>query len=423
MVRYNTTNGAFEGYASGAWSGIGGGAVTDKITQASHAFVVGDVLYMNGATYAKARADVTSTAEVVGMVSRVIDANNFELTLNGEVSGLAGLTAGENYFLDAATAGAITATEPSVVGQVSLPVGVASSTTTFYVAIKRGTVVGAANARTTISLAQSATTTVQNAGAYEAGELTGWIFIDATTDRRFYVAAQFAKNGAGSDYNLSFQTTGETPPAGFNVTITAAGLIQVTLPAIAGFTAANINFALNAPAVGATLPLQISGANVTGPVLGSTTGAAPAAGYVGQRIDSETIIATTINLTKTYAQKSGGTDATLTLPPGTWQVYANFQSLVTSGATINNFSYVIWAIRNDTDATDLSDTVRITYAKTPAAVAFSMYAPVALGTTVNLTTTKIFKLGGTRIDGSGTGSATLDIAGSWTAQFYAIRIA
>jgi hypothetical protein len=331
MIRYNSTNGAFEGYASGAWSGIGGGAVTDKVTQASHAFVVGDVLYMNGATYAKARADVTSTAEVVGMVSRVVDANNFELTLNGEVSGLTGLTAGENYFLSAATAGAITAIEPSVVGQVSLPVGVASSTTTFYVAIKRGNVVGSANARTTIGLAQSATTTVQNASAYEAGELTGWVYIDATTDLRFYVQAQFAKSGAAVvDYNLSYQTTGDTPPAGFSMTITAAGLIQVTLPAIAGFTAANINFALNAPAVGATLPLQISGANVTGPVLAAGTGTAVPAGYVGEV--KEATRGSDVTLSVVAGTFTDITGLSITLEPGVWEV-ETFGAMYIQGAS------------------------------------------------------------------------------------------
>jgi hypothetical protein len=288
MIRYNSETDSFEGYASNTWSGIGGGGTTDRILQVGHSFVVGDVLWLNGSTYAKAKADAVNTAEVVGVVSRVIDVDNFEMTLSGEISGLSSLTPGEVYFLSASTAGALTVTEPSVIGQVSLPVGVASSASTLYVAPKRGVVVGSANARTTIPLngatLVSQTTTIQNASAYEAGELTGWVFINATSSKRFYVAAQFARTAAGSDYNLSYQTTGETPPAGFSMTITAAGLIQVTLPAIAGFTAANINFALNAPAVGATLPLQISGANVTGPVLAAGTGAAVAAGYVGEVI-------------------------------------------------------------------------------------------------------------------------------------------
>jgi hypothetical protein len=39
--------------------------------------------------------------------------------------------------------------------------------------------------------------------------------------------------------------------------VTSGGLIQVTLPSITGYVSAKINFALNAPAVGATFPLSI----------------------------------------------------------------------------------------------------------------------------------------------------------------------
>lgn len=264
MVRYNTTDATFEGYNGTAWGAIGGGGggTIDTITQASHGFVVGDVLYLNGATYAKAKADAANTAEVVGVVSKIIDASQFELTLSGEISGLTGLVAGEVYFLSAATAGALTVTEPTVVGQVSLPVGVASSTTSLYVAPKRGSVVGSSNARTQIALANNATTTVQNISAYDAGELTGWISITATTPLRFYVSAKFSKNGAGTDFNLSYQTSGDTPPTGFVVTATAAGLLQVTLPSVTGFASASINYALNAPAVGTTFPLSVDAASV-----------------------------------------------------------------------------------------------------------------------------------------------------------------
>jgi len=263
MVRYNSESASFEGYANNFWSGIGGGGTTDRVNQA-HTFLVGDVLYLNGSTYTKARADAANTAEVVGMVSRVIDSNQFEITLSGEVSGLTGLTTGEVYFLSETTPGAITITEPSVVGQISLPVGVASSTTSLYVAPKRGAVVGSSNTRTQIPLVNNATTTIQNASAYDAGELTGWITITATTPLRFYTAAQFTKNGAATNYNLSYQFSGDTPPAGFSMTITSTGLIQITLPNITGFSSASINFAINAPALGVTLPLNIPSSQISG---------------------------------------------------------------------------------------------------------------------------------------------------------------
>jgi hypothetical protein len=243
--------------STGLETAIGAGGTVDRITQVGHGFDEGDILYNTGSAYAKANANTSATAEALGMVSRVIDVDTFELTLEGKVTGLTGLTAGAVYFLSASTAGAITVTEPSTLGYVSLPIGVAISTTAFYVKSSRGAVVGSTNARTEIALANNATTNVQSVSAYQAGELTGWVEIDGTTDSKFYVAAPFAKNGAATDFNISPQYVGDTPPVGFSLTVTSGGLIQATLPSIAGYVSAKINFALNAPAVGATFPLSI----------------------------------------------------------------------------------------------------------------------------------------------------------------------
>ena len=265
-VRYNSDTTAFEGYASGAWSAIGGGGTVDRVMQASHGFSLGDILYLNGATYTKAIATASNTAEVVGMVSRVIDGSNFEITLSGEVTGLSSLTAGTVYFLSDSSAGAYTATEPTTLGYVSVPLGVASSTTSFYVTLKRGNVIGGTNARTQIILLNNTTGNIQDVSAYEAGELTGWVSITNTTaanSLRFYVRAPFAKNGAASNWNISPSYMGDTPPSGFSLSITSGGVIQYTMPNVSGFSAANINYALNAPAVGATFPLSVQGSSVT----------------------------------------------------------------------------------------------------------------------------------------------------------------
>jgi hypothetical protein len=247
--------------STGLESQIGSGGTTDRVTQTGHGFDEGDVLYLNGSTYTKAIATSAAAAEVVGVVSKVVDINTFELTLSGEVTGLTGLTAGEVYFLSAATAGLLTTTEPTVIGQVSVPVGVASSATTLYVAPKRGSIVGGVNARTEVALTSGAVTNVQNVAGMTAGELAGWVFISSSPARRFYVSAKFALSGAGGDYNLSYQTTGDTPPVGFLVDITTTGMICVTLPASSGSTSV-INYALNAPAIGASFPLTVSSNNV-----------------------------------------------------------------------------------------------------------------------------------------------------------------
>ena len=260
MIRYNDEQDAFEGYNElSGWSALGGGGTTDRVTQASHGFVVGDVLWLNGPTYAKAQANAANTAEVVGMVSRIIDASTFELTLSGEVSGLTGLVAGEVYFLSASTAGALTVTEPSVVGQVSLPVGVASSATTLYVAPKRGVVVGAANARTTIAVANNSATNVVSVTNYNSLKLEGELNVtrSAGGNQRAYYTVEAAKNGAGV-WQVSASYTGDdvlyTTLPSWDV---ASSQLQVTMPLVTNFTSASLTYALNAPAVGASLPLSI----------------------------------------------------------------------------------------------------------------------------------------------------------------------
>jgi hypothetical protein len=100
---------------------------------------------------------------------------------------------------------------------------------------------------TEMSLPNNTTRTVKDVSSYETGELSGMVFIANTTSansKRFHFKAQFAKNGANTDYNIGFQTTGDTPPDGFNIGITSAGLIQITLPNISGFSAATAKFTL-----------------------------------------------------------------------------------------------------------------------------------------------------------------------------------
>ena len=242
-----------------------------KVFKSGHLLTANDLgtpMYLLGGTYTAARADSSDMAEVVGLVHSIVDSNYFYLAIGGEVpltttvTGGESITAGKVFFLSPTTAGRLTETEPTVVGHVSKPIGICVDTGNIAFYNYRGSVVGASNVRTQISLANSATTTVQNVSAYEAGELTGWVSIAATTPLKFYVAAQFSKNGAGNNYNISYQTSGDAPPAGFLVQVTAAGLVQIVMPSVTGFASASINYALNAPAVGVTLPLSVPSSGI-----------------------------------------------------------------------------------------------------------------------------------------------------------------
>lgn len=122
--------------------------ITKTLTQASHGFSVGDAIYYSttGSAYAKSKADAEATAECEGIVSAV-DGNDFTLTLHGWISGLTGLTAGEQY-VSPTTAGALTTTEPSTAGHVSKPVMFATSSSGGYVNIMRGMVIASSSVAT-----------------------------------------------------------------------------------------------------------------------------------------------------------------------------------------------------------------------------------------------------------------------------------
>lgn len=111
---------------------------TKSIAQASHGFAVGDVLKYASGAYAKAQADSSANAEVVGIVSAVADTGNFTLLTSGYFSGLSGLTAEAVHFLSGGTAGALTATEPTTEGHVSKPLLIAVSTTAGFFFNMRG---------------------------------------------------------------------------------------------------------------------------------------------------------------------------------------------------------------------------------------------------------------------------------------------
>jgi hypothetical protein len=217
------------------------------VRQVAHGFVFGDVVYSNGvSTYAKAKADAALTAEVIGIVAGVTT-DYFVLCKPGSFLTKAawGLTANSVYFLSDATAGLATLTEPTTIGNISLPVLKTTSTTAGVVQGMRGTVVGGALARIIVPLASATTATIQDVSTLLSGELNGRVCIDSATDYQFFVKAQWCKNAAGTNWNLAWQFVGDTPPATFNLTITAAGIIQYTMPTLTTPVPANtyINYA------------------------------------------------------------------------------------------------------------------------------------------------------------------------------------
>lgn len=114
------------------------------IKQTAHGLVVGNVVRHNGTAYVKSKADTAANAAVIGIVVAAPDVDNFRFVDGGLATGLSGLTAGETYYLSPATAGLLTATPPSTVGQISKPLLFAVSTTSGFFFNWRGMEITAA---------------------------------------------------------------------------------------------------------------------------------------------------------------------------------------------------------------------------------------------------------------------------------------
>ena len=94
--------------------GGGAGGSTTEVTQSSHGFSAKDCIRHNGSSWVKAQANVATTL-ALGVVTEVADSNTFTVAQSGRFTiSSHGLTVGQWYYLDASTAGALTATEPSI---------------------------------------------------------------------------------------------------------------------------------------------------------------------------------------------------------------------------------------------------------------------------------------------------------------------
>lgn len=110
--------------------GGGGSGFTVTITQAAHGLDEDDVIRCTGSnTFVKAQADsAANSTSVVGIVSEVLNPNQFIFQFGGIVTFVALLTPGDPYFLDPAVAGGFTSVIPNVAGEVVLPLFYALTT-------------------------------------------------------------------------------------------------------------------------------------------------------------------------------------------------------------------------------------------------------------------------------------------------------
>lgn len=236
-------------FGDGTWKDVTSSAVKISVTQNGHGFSAGNWLYISGAsTYAVAKADAAATAECVGVVLSVTDANTFVLQVSGYITGLSGLTAGSVHFVSASSGGSITATEPSTVGQISKPVLEADTTTSGWIQIGRGITIASAIGYATKSDMQTATATnlivtpaqVQNQpGVSKASAI---ITPGGTTTTYTYNVTSISRTGNG-DYTLNITNAfaNTTDLRVYGSCISASTMLAFTVQSVST-TAIRINF-------------------------------------------------------------------------------------------------------------------------------------------------------------------------------------
>jgi hypothetical protein len=120
--------------ATGTTGATGPDVVIIDVNQAAHGFTAPAtavcVIHHNGTSWVKAQANTPANAEGCWVVTAVADVDNFTAQKIGDVDITGwGLSAATVYFLDASTAGAITATPPDTIGHVIQPIIYAHTTT------------------------------------------------------------------------------------------------------------------------------------------------------------------------------------------------------------------------------------------------------------------------------------------------------
>lgn len=97
------------------------------VNSPGHAFTTGQAVYFDGAAWQLAKSNSETTLGI-GIVV-VVDTNTYKVYTTGQIVGLSGLTAGQYYFVSDATAGLLTATEPTATTSFSNPLLFAITTT------------------------------------------------------------------------------------------------------------------------------------------------------------------------------------------------------------------------------------------------------------------------------------------------------
>jgi len=165
-------------YGSRPFVNVRDGANRKTVTQSNHTFAVGTPLryQVGGTPWIGAQADNAGNAEVIGVVSRVISGDEFEITYIGDVVDISpsvvadgdSLVPGSVYYLNPNIAGKVVSTAPTAAGTVHKAVFLATSATTATVIPWTG---GVISSPVQLSYATSVSTRISQLNAFRPGDV------------------------------------------------------------------------------------------------------------------------------------------------------------------------------------------------------------------------------------------------------------
>lgn len=163
-------------YGARPFVNISDGANRKTIFQSGHPFQFGQAVRFDGSAYQFAQANNGDNAEVVGIVSKILSGNEFEITFLGEIFGdFSGalttgtvLIPGKTYYLAPDSAGKLTSTQPITAGQVHKAVMVSTGTNSAVVLPFTG---GVLQSPIQISSSSSVSTRISQLNKFVPGDI------------------------------------------------------------------------------------------------------------------------------------------------------------------------------------------------------------------------------------------------------------
>lgn len=258
-------------------------SISTELTVNSHGFAVGDWLYLNGGTWTKAIATSEAASNVLGVVSEVVDANNFVLTHVGYITTLSGLGAsGLVFYLSPTTAGAMTTTKPTTVGHIVRKLFISQTNSAGWVIqensehLERTVRVSGSNVTTTSATESVVTglTIPVEANALYKGRVTLRIGCSGAGGVRFgfnfpagaTLLAGFIGNSTATTAQQQFSgslVSGTAATVAFNTQNAQSGFVTIDFTLEVGGTAGNVELVFRAGTAGETSTVYTNMSNMT----------------------------------------------------------------------------------------------------------------------------------------------------------------